>query len=142
MPGRRTHVACSVLFAKSRGLEVELPVLEVINSLIDHPGRMRGLIARAAGILCPEDPGTCSRLSAVLHGMRVPGVAVHDWRGRLGRRTLSRIVRALYPGYEWVVSLHDALDCLEQGGWQCRYAPRELVEWARSSCPGIAAEQR
>ena len=136
MPGRRVHVACSLLYAKTAGIRAEPAVVEIINTLIDHPGRARGLIARAAQVLCPGDPGACSRLRAVLHGMRIPGVAVHDWRGRLGRRTLARVVEALYPGYEWVVGLHDALDCLEQGGWQCRYAPPELVEWARSSCAG------
>ena len=134
MPDRRTHIVCGYRFARMAGLK-DVQV-EVIETIIDHPRRATPYLSDAAEKICAENPlsSECKILSTILLGLKVGGVGVHDWKGRVAQRILRSILEALWPGSSMLVDLHNALDCLEQGNWQCEFTSREAMEWAENSC--------
>jgi len=135
VPDRRVHVVCTYLYARLTGASLPGGAAEAITTIIDHPRKARGLIGEAARKLCAEGSWTCGSLTAILHGMRVSGVASHDWAKPRGVLVLKQVARALYgDGVDWVVDLHYALDCLEQGGLACAFAPPGMLSWARQHC--------
>ncbi len=137
MPDRKIHVVCSYLYAADTGATLPSGAAEAVNTLIDHPRRSGAFIIEAYRKLCSGSakPWTCGPLEAVVRGFRVRGVAAHDWSTPRGAIVLKNVVTALF-GEEavWLVDLHYALDCVEQGGRPCLLAPVELVEWARRAC--------
>ncbi len=112
-PGR-VHVAESERMAGRLGLSVPREAHVVVQRLIDQPWRVPKLLWRRLIEECPDIAGRLQpRVEA---GLRIPGVASHDWRGRIGRQTLYRVVECLY-GREarLLVDLHMALDDLWEG---------------------------
>ncbi|MCE4625540.1 MAG: hypothetical protein F7C35_06730 [Desulfurococcales archaeon] len=134
MPDRRTHIVCGHRFARVTGLK-DVQV-EVIETIIDHPSRAIPYLNDAAEKICAENPLSreCKILSTFLAGLRVRGVGAHDWNGKAAQSLLRSILETLWPGSSILVDLHNALDCLEQGNWQCEFTSEEVIEWAKSSC--------
>ncbi len=137
MPSRRIHVACDYMLAREMGVSMLEGVVEAIETLIDHPSRSKGVLERARARICSQNiySSDCTLLSTVLSGLRIKGVARHDWRSLRGAMLLRRIISELWgPEYLWIADLHFALDCLEQGGRQCSRVNLELADWARRNC--------
>jgi hypothetical protein len=137
MPGRTTHLACTYKYARMFSAEPPEGAFELIETLIDHPYKVRRLLVRAYRVACEGRPVVrpCNLLGAIVSGFRVRGVGTHDWASRSGQEVLRFIIRNLWgSGLEWVVDLHNALDCLEQGGVQCRLVDMHMLEWTRSHC--------
>ena len=137
MPDRKTHIVCSLLYARMKGLSVDESIVSIVNNLIDHPRSARGILKRAEQIACSPGgkKGLCARLRAALLGMRLKGFASHDWATKSGTNSLVEIVEMLYPGNSWLVHLHHALDCIETGSpRQCRLADGEIIGWALRHC--------
>ncbi len=134
MPGRRMHVICGYRFVRQQGLE-SVPV-EVVETIIDHPHKALHYIRVATEKICAEDPlgSECKLLETGLFGLKMKGVIAHDWRGQKGQRVLRAVLEALWPGSSHLVDLHNALDCIEQGGWQCAFTKDEVLAWVRKVC--------
>ncbi len=121
MPDRRTHVECTAKILSELGYTPS-ETISIVETLIDHPSKARGLLRTYYAENCmkpgaPKPKPTCNRLSWILRGARIPGLAVHDWPRETAWAMLEEILESML-GREAVIAarIHRALDCMEQKG--------------------------
>ncbi len=112
MPNRNVHIKCSYMYLKFTGRENYIDAVSVIETLIDHPKRLSGLLSRYIREVCQSDDSLECRLAKSLYyNFHIKGVFSHDWQSNSGRRLLKSIVEWLYGSdVSELVDLHFALD--------------------------------
>ena len=124
MPNRRIHLTSALRFIEAYNLNAKFEDVSIIETLIDHPGKLPALLRYSIYRKCGGNP----LLEAARSGFRIRGVMSHDWRSRAGRRTLEDIVECLF-GADAVllVQLHLALDDIWEGKIPRDYDDRVIL---------------
>jgi len=150
MPDRRTHIECSAtilsLLGYTPGEEISL-----VETLIDHPSKARGLLRTYYAENCmkpgaPKPESECNKLSWILRGARIPGLAVHDWPREGAWRMLEKILEDSF-GWKAVLAarIHRALDCMEQKNLrtiECAMGDEKLANLLDEHCSHVRRKQK